>query len=440
LSFGKYKFLTIFIAAYLFRLGFGLLSPPILTISDATQSYLIGLKSYTTNTWPYFGPDTEDPSEGSFKAQCPGALEGLMVAVPLWMWPDPLCPYLLVNLLSVTALAFLGWYVRKRLPNLSPWVIYPWLFLAPWDTHISTQVFNLSYAMVGSILFFVGFTETIPGLKKDVISGSWANAMMGFSLFWIMQFHMSWVLFLAFSFISFFFQLKSPPRGKGILFFFLGAIPSFVFVLPTFVVYGLRGTGELSGLLSRFDYGHFKSYFTILARFFSFACFEMPRFIGSHTPERKAFLLESPLLMVSGIFLMVTGWIQAVIMLVLLFKKDHSKPEWQRLKLLVLGTSLLIWVSFWFTIRNPDAHRFYLTFPVAMIYFFYCWDLTMSESRRRKLGFILILTAVVFQFFYALQSSIDGKSVFLTEREKIAKAIELKDYRILAERRSDSLY
>jgi len=28
----------------------------------------------------------------------------------------------------------------------------------------------------------------------------------------------------------------------------------------------------------------------------------------------------------------------------------------------------------------------------------------------------------------------------LTEREKIAKAIELKDYRILAERRSDSLY
>jgi len=180
------------IFAFLVRFGFGLLSPPPLTYEDSTQTYLIGLKCYTTHTWPYFGPDTEDPAEGTFKAQCPGALEGLLIAGSLYLWPNPIAPYLMVNLLSLFALGLLAWYSCKRLPRLSPWFVYTWIFICPWGTHISTQVFNLSFVCVGSVLFLIGFMESIHYTRIGVISSSLANALMGFSIFWIMQFHLSW--------------------------------------------------------------------------------------------------------------------------------------------------------------------------------------------------------------------------------------------------------
>lgn len=49
------KIMLALLAAYLFRLGFGLCMP--FWSLDEEQTYLIGLKCYTTHTWPYYGPD-----------------------------------------------------------------------------------------------------------------------------------------------------------------------------------------------------------------------------------------------------------------------------------------------------------------------------------------------------------------------------------------------
>src|SRR5579859_7269655 len=105
------KTLFILISAFfLFRLAFGLLRSQIWEI-DQIQTYLIGLKFYTTHNWPFFGPDVNGVENQSFQSQIPGALEGLLIGLPFYILPVPESPFILLNLLSITGVALLAWYI-----------------------------------------------------------------------------------------------------------------------------------------------------------------------------------------------------------------------------------------------------------------------------------------------------------------------------------------
>src|SRR5882672_32892 len=140
-------FFTLLLPGFLFRLFFGLCSP--FQDEDAKQIYLIGLKFYTTGAWPYFGPDVTPT------IQIPGALQGLVVGLPFYVLPIPEAPYILLNILSFASLCFFAWYCCKRLPAIPKWFVWTWLLCAPWTICLSTNVFNPSYVLPGSIVFFV---------------------------------------------------------------------------------------------------------------------------------------------------------------------------------------------------------------------------------------------------------------------------------------------
>lgn len=74
-------FFSLLLLAFLFRLFFGLCSQ--FRDPDTKQIYLLGLKFYTTGTWPYFGPDVTNT------IQIPGALQGLVVGLPFYVLPIP---------------------------------------------------------------------------------------------------------------------------------------------------------------------------------------------------------------------------------------------------------------------------------------------------------------------------------------------------------------
>jgi len=88
----NFIFYSLLSISFLFRLAFGLCSE--IWFIDQQQIYLIGLKYDTTGLWPYFGPDV------GTNIQLPGALQGLVVGLPLRIWPIPESPYILLNLLS----------------------------------------------------------------------------------------------------------------------------------------------------------------------------------------------------------------------------------------------------------------------------------------------------------------------------------------------------
>src|SRR5580658_5113771 len=95
------KIVLLFIFLFLFRLAFGF-SQPFFSV-DELQTYLIGLKFYTTGSWPYFGPDIFW-QERNFEAQIPGALESLLVGLPFYLWRAPEAPFVFLNLLNLAAL------------------------------------------------------------------------------------------------------------------------------------------------------------------------------------------------------------------------------------------------------------------------------------------------------------------------------------------------
>ncbi len=437
---GRWKFAFFLLALFTFRFLFGLVCPPILTGEDEVQTYVIGLKCYTTHTWPYFGPDVQG-LDTTFKTQIPGALEGLLIALPLKVLAIPESPILFLNLLSLLAFSFLAWYCCRRLPGLSPWFVYSWVLIAPWSLHYSTQVINPSYAVLGSIVFFIGFLETLEGMGSRVLRPEWANALMGFGFLWVYQLHMSWVLlgpYLAYSLWT------QGRRGSWVLPAIAmggGALPMVMLLVPTLLRYGFTSGHDVHGVLTGINWRNVRMFPDVAGRFLSFASFEVPRFIGLGMAERKAFLLRHWVLGVPGMILWAAGILQPLGMIgIALIRVRSGGERWKTITGVALGTLLLVWASFWFTVKDCRAHTFYITMPIAMVFSFYCWDYLASSKGWRLVAKVFLATALFFQVGYGIAAYRDRQGVYQQERENIRRAIQADDYRLLAERRPQTFY
>lgn len=429
-------FFSLLLLAFAFRLGFGLCSQ--FLDEDTKQIYLLGLKFYATGAWPYFGPDVTQT------IQIPGALQGLVVGLPFYLLPIPEAPYLLLNVLSFSSLCFFAWYCTRRLPEIPKWFVWSWLLTAPWTLNLSTHIYNPSYVLPGAILFFVAAIETYPFLSHGLVPRRWANFMMGLSLFWIMQFHLSWVVLVPYLALSFYFQIKESGRRvfASFIWFTGGALISGSFLIPTFIKYGLAGgmggTNESVGL--NFDNlaRHLNIVEGVLGRFLSFASFELPRFIGANSAARLAFMKGNSWLIPIVVFLTLVGILQCVAMLGLWFRKTHEHTEWRAVKYFTLGTVVLLYLTFLFSIKSPVSHTFYVTLPVAMLYSFYCWSEFLKKSGWQKFAAVFIVCGLTFDIGLAA-TNLKQVSIYV-ERAKVAAAIKAKDYRILGERRGGARY
>ena len=200
------KFILLFLFLLALRTLFGFTQPFFDT--DEMQTYLIGLKCFTTHTWPYFGPDLI-VTETGFYSQIPGPLEGLLIGLPFYVLPTPEAPFILLNFLSLSALALLARSIYRRVSSIPYLFIFAFISLLPWTLHESTSIINPTYLLFGSTLFFVGFLETVPALSTHWFQPLFGFALMGFGLFWDMQFHFSWILLLPFV------PLRFDQRGKN---------------------------------------------------------------------------------------------------------------------------------------------------------------------------------------------------------------------------------
>ena len=430
-------FLALLLLLFCFRLGFGLCSE-FWSDDDTKQIYLIGLKFYTTHQWPYFGPDV-DYSLQSPLVQIPGALQGVLVGAPFFVLPIPEAPFILLNILSFAGLCLLAWYCARRLPEVPAWIIWAWLLTAPWTLDFSTHPVNTSYVLFGAILFFVAALETYPFLTKNLLPIKWANFMMGFALFWVMQLHMSWPILLPFLFLSFYFQYRKSVLSlwRALAWFALGAILTGSLLLPTFFKYGLhQGLGGADTALT-FNARNLLKFINpvegILGRFLSYASFEVPRFLGPHTIQRLAFLKEHPWIIPFAVFLGVAGILQPIAMFFLWFLKKDSGQDWQHIKYFTLATVCLLYVSFLFTNRTPQAHTFYLVLPIAMIYSFYCWSAFLVKKRWRLFIKIFLACGIIFHTGLALHKF--SRESLYVDHNAVQSAIDRKDYTLVGERR-----
>jgi hypothetical protein len=422
--------------ALLFRLSFGLCSQ--FWADDERQIYLIGLKFYATGAWPFFGPDVVSG------VQVPGALQGLLVGLPLFVAHVPEAPFVFLNLLSFASLCFFAWYCARRLPASPAWLIWGWLLTAPWTLNFSTHVVNPSYVLPGGILFFVGALESCPATRKGLVSPRLSNFMMGFALFWVMQLHLSWVALVPFLSASVYFQLRE--RGAkafaSLGWLACGALLAGCLLAPTFLKYGLaNGTGGTDAMVKA-NAGNLARVLNpvegVPARFLSLASFELARFIGHDTAERLAFLRENPWLIPFAIFLGVVGLVQPAALVALWFRRKHARDDWPRIKWLTLLTVVLLCALFIFSAKPPASHTFYVTFPVAALYAFYCWDTLMQRRGWRVFALVFLVCGIVFHAGLAAHNF--SRVSLYANREAAQAAINEKNPVLLGERRPGSLY
>jgi len=415
-------------AVFFFRLAFGLCAE--FWFEDELQVYLIGLKYYATGQIPLFGPDVVYTA-----TQIPGSLQGLLVGLPLYIWAAPEAPYILLNLLSTAGLALLAHYITKRIPGLPVSITWLWVLTCPWALAYSTHVVNPSYVLPAACVFFVGFMETLPFLRIGYMKGKLAFLLMGFSLLWIFQLHLSWVLLIPFIGLSFIYLFKSGLKEIGISFFFFitGCLLSGIFLLPVLLKMGWHeGLMQASDNLT-VNWNNAGQIITLLSRLLSLVSFELARFMGANTHDRLQFLKDyiwfSPFIVFAGL----VGIIQPLWMLVSAFLKKMP-VAFKRLRWIVLAAFILTWLSFFFSVKGPSSHTFYLLFPLMMIYSFYCWEPILKKRWGIILGIALVFSGLVFHSVLMVDN-FHKKSMY-RDYEKVDQAIVLKDYHILGERRS----
>ncbi|HEY6172271.1 MAG TPA: hypothetical protein VIX80_08440, partial [Candidatus Kapabacteria bacterium] len=268
-KFSERGVILLIIGIIIFRFLYGLTNEFWFKDEDVIQIYLIGLKSFTTGSYPYFGADLVYTH-----SQIPGALQGYLVSLGWYLWEIPEAPMIVLNVILDLSLLFLVWYISKRLPQLPLWIIICSVFLVPWSICYFTRVINPSYVIPGAIVFFIGIFEIYPFLRAGVLSRRLAYFFLGFGLFWIFQLHMSWVLLCPYILIAFYYLIRSNKPKEIIgnsLSFLVGCMITGSLLLPTLMQYGLgnpNGTSVAS--VVTFHIEHLGIILKLLASFLAY--------------------------------------------------------------------------------------------------------------------------------------------------------------------------
>jgi hypothetical protein len=423
-------FAVCLVAAFGFRLAFGLLSD--FWADDERNLYLLGLKYYNTGLWPYFGPDVVYT-----RSQIPGALQALLVALPLKLVAIPEAPYVLLNALSFAGLVFFGWYLRRRTPAVPAWFVWGWLFLCPWTLNYSTHIINPSYVLAGSLVFFVGVFERLPGIGLGIVDRRLTLFLIGFGLLWIAQLHMSYPLLAPFVGVVLYFEWRRgwASAATSLGWILAGALVAGSTLLPTLVVYGFRYPADQTALHTQVLFSRLLELPVVVARFLSFASYEVPRFFGNSTASRIAFLTRVWWAAPFAVFAAVVGIVQTLGLAYLLVKPRWAGRPWVAVRWLTVLTLALVSASFVFSVKGPASHTFYLSLPVATLFAFCCWEPLFARAAWRRLAAALLVAGVVVHA--GLMAGRYHTASLYRDRATVQRAITEKNYRIISERRAE---
>jgi hypothetical protein len=421
------------VSLFMLRVYYGLSLE--LRTTDEIQVYLLGLKFFASGQWPFFGPDVNP-------GQIPGALQGLLVGVPLFLSGEPEAPLVLLNVLSFAGLVFLGRYLTKRFGLVPAWMTYAWLLTCPWTLNFSTHVYNPSYLLFLGCLFFVGFFELMPSLTGNLVPSGASFFLMGFSVVASFQIHLSWPLLLPFILVAIIARAREhlltlPEIGWLVV----GAAGPLALLAPTVAQYGIASLFEAFDGTGKMSAQNAPAIATIVARFLSFPSFELSRFLRQSAEPPLELLRQSPWLIPLVLALGILGLVQPVLILVVLFRPELLKrtgDPCRSVRGLAIATMLLVWVAFLFTSRSPIARHYYILCPVALLTGYVALGSLVETPRTRHWAAAILAAGAIFHI--GLASRYFKLDPWADRRAAIERAIEQRDYRVLAERRAHMRY
>lgn len=394
---------------------------------DELQLYLIGLKSYTTDTWPYYGPDVVYT-----QTQIAGALQGLLIRIPLEIVSIPESPIVFMNILIFMSLSFLAHYICLRITTIPRWVIWSFVLMNTWAVHYGTKIYNPTYALIFSIPFFIAAIELLKVYKEQVINEKLSFVILGFGLTTVMQFHLSWVTLIPFVGLAFILRIRKTIQCqfKNFALFSLGAIIGGSTLIPTFF-----NSEEQSSVASNivFKAENWSNIFPVILKFLAYGTNEVNYLLFANPGGQLAVFEKYIWMAPFAIALLIGQFVILGLMLFGLFKKGRN--DFKRLRLVIWGTMLLLYFSFFFSIKSPTPHTMFMLYPLAILFAFHCFEWSMRWKYSKLILKVISISLIVFHFGNGLYK-IQHTSI-IHERGKVIEAIEKKDYKIVGERRAD---
>jgi len=399
---------------------------------DVIQIFLIGLKSFTTHTFPYFGADVVYNA-----SQIPGALQGYLVSIGWHLWKIPEAPYIVLNILLDLSLGFMAWYASKRLPDLSKIFIWIYVFLIPWSICYFTRIINPSYVIPGAIIFFIGIFEIYPSLKKNILPEWLSFYFLGFAIFWIMQLHMSWVLLGPFTAVAFYYLLRTKDIRRifgHTASFFVGCLTTGILLIPTLTTYGIsNGQGKSVSAMAEFHPEHITEFFRLLGMYLGYACFDLNRFRALNAADSGRFADLFPWAIPFMYIILVTGFIQAGWLVICFFRKGSKDPMRRHVANISIAGFILFFLSTFFSHIVPVSHAAVLFFPLMVLYALYALREPMKKKWVRVWLYSAFASATI---FYAANALDRYQTVSMYKnRDAIVKALEQDNYKLVGLRR-----
>jgi hypothetical protein len=160
------------------------------------------------------------------------------------------------------------------------------------------------------------------------------------------------------------------------------------------------------------------------------------------TAERLLVLWRHPVVALAAIPVAIAGVLHPLWMAVSAFRPSGPTApmtqDWLQVRLLTLATVVLITASYYFSVRGPQAHSFYLVFPVSALFAFTCWDVRARVAggrlfRLERVAIVVIVANMVLHAGLAIDR-LDRQSLYV-DRSLVAAAIADRNDRYLGDRR-----
>lgn len=419
-----FVFLFVCLLLFAFRTFYGLNNR--FWDEDEKHIYLLGLELFSFPRWPHFGPDIIHTA-----TRIPGALQSFLVGAIFFFVKKPEAPFLIVNLLSLSALVIFALYLAKHFPKYRPLTLLLWLTSLPWSLEYTTHVYNPSYLLLPEVIFFIALFESIPGIKKKLFSIPTALFLMGLSIGTIVQLHLSWPILLPFVALSVWEIRKSvEDLYKGALLFTFGFVLPSLLLIPTIRAFGWETLIQMNAENSQFNIRNLLYFFNNLARLLSYGTYESFIFIGESMKERAEFLLQMMVLL--PMFFLITlfaGW------QILYFVYAYARMLYEKNKLasksLMLFVFALMTSSFVFILssRPPVSRNLYLLFPLSLWCMFLSIDFFVKHHKwGKKFFYGFIAVGLLYHSLVAVNRYLHfPKHSLYSNRELLVKSLQEKD-------------
>ncbi|MCC7244844.1 MAG: hypothetical protein IT269_04130 [Saprospiraceae bacterium] len=407
------------LSAFLFRLWYG--TGKFLEDS-AFQNFLTGLRNYCSGHTDWWGPGLP-----WLDNRIPGALQGLLVSVPLHLYAHPMSVVLALNILTFLSLTGLGWYLSKRVPNLPSWLIYAWVLLMPWSLQYTCHPDSLAYALVGATMFFLGIIELGNIYQERVLPASVSFFMAGFGLVWVMQLHPAWGLLTPFIPLVVWINRR---EKTGILFMLAGALTAGLTYLPWLMNEGFQPMREAQ-LFFGLHTENAQQIPTLIYHFFASATTDLSAMMGSSMQERQQFILGNGLAGWGAMLLMATAIVMVGWLIGWLFRGNLSATQmnvnnWPQ------ATVLWLLVGVCFLNSPPDARSVFLFLPVSIWYAMHAAEGLATTRYFSKIALGVLLIVVAFHAIFGLKQH--EKTGLQHAQKAVNAALQNKNYALAGAR------